>query len=68
MFQTKIKELIRFGMVGCLATFIHYCIYLILNLWINTTIAYSIGYGISFLCNFYLSNKFTFKIDSLGKE
>lgn len=24
-------------------------------------LAYSIGYGISFLCNFYLSSKYTFK-------
>lgn len=61
MSQIKVKEFIRFGIVGCFATFIHYGIYLILNLWINTTIAYSIGYGISFLGNFYLSNKFTFK-------
>ena len=37
MSQIKVKEFIRFGIVGCFATFIHYGIYLILNLWINTT-------------------------------
>lgn len=54
-------EIIRFGIVGIIATIIHYGIYLTLNLIIVSWIAYSIGYGISFLCNFYLSNKFTFK-------
>lgn len=54
-------EVIRFGIVGVIATIIHYGIYLALNLIIVSWIAYSIGYGISFLGNFYLSNKFTFK-------
>lgn len=54
-------EIIRFGIVGIIATIIHYGIYLALNLIIVPWIAYSIGYGTSFLCNFYLSNKFTFK-------
>ena len=54
-------EIIRFGIVGVIATIIHYGIYLALNLIILSWIAYSIGYGISFLCNFYLSNRFTFK-------
>lgn len=54
-------EIIRFGIVGVIATIIHYGIYLALNLIIVSWVAYSIGYGISFLGNFYLSNKFTFK-------
>lgn len=64
MFKKKKQnfyEIIRFGIVGVIATIIHYGIYLALNLIIVSWIAYSIGYGISFLCNFYLSNKFTFK-------
>lgn len=59
--KDKIKEFIRFGIVGGVATLLHYAIYIILNLYINTTLAYSIGYFISFLCNFYLSNRYTFK-------
>lgn len=59
--KIELKELIRFGIVGIIATIIHYGIYLGLNFIIPSWIAYSIGYGISFLCNFYLSNKFTFK-------
>lgn len=64
MFKKKKQnfyEIIRFGIVGVVATIIHYGIYLTLNLIIVSWIAYSIGYGISFLGNFYLSNKFTFK-------
>lgn len=59
--KQKFYEIIRFGIVGIIATIIHYGIYLTLNLIIVSWIAYSIGYGTSFLCNFYLSNKFTFK-------
>lgn len=55
------REFIRFGIVGILATAIHYGIYLALNFIIISWIAYSIGYVISFLCNFYLSSVFTFK-------
>lgn len=61
MFKQNFYEIIRFGIVGIIATIIHYGIYLALNLIITSWIAYSIGYGISFLGNFYLSNKFTFK-------
>lgn len=57
----KYKEFIRFAIVGILATAIHYGIYLGFNLIMMSWLAYSIGYGISFLCNFYLSSVFTFK-------
>ena len=54
------KEVIRFGIVGVIATLIHYGIYLLLNQFIVNWVAYSIGYAISFVCNFFLSNFFTF--------
>lgn len=65
----KLHEFIRFAIVGVLATAIHYGIYLLL-LWLfhigeeeqlYSNIVYSIGYAISWLCNFYLSAHFTFK-------
>lgn len=62
------QEFIRFGIVGIIATIIHYGIYLALNLIIVSWIAYSIGYGISFLGNFYLSNRFTFKTKPTVKK
>ena len=55
------QELIRFGIVGCIATGLHYSFYLLLQLWIATWLAYSIGYAISFIMNYLLTNHFTFK-------
>lgn len=57
----KYQEQIRFIIVGIMATVIHYGIYILLNLIIISWLAYSIGYAISFLCNFYLSSRYTFK-------
>ena len=54
-------EILRFGIVGCVATAIHYLIYWLLNKWINVNIAYTIGYVTSFVCNFFLTSYFTFK-------
>lgn len=68
MDSAKIKEFIRFGIVGCVATLVHYGIYLLLNLWMNTTVAYSIGYFVSFLGNFYFSNRYTFKTQPSFKK
>lgn len=57
----RYKEFIRFGIVGVLATGIHYGLYISLNYFMVSWLAYSIGYAISFICNFYLSSVFTFK-------
>lgn len=54
-------EIFRFILVGLIATFIHYSIYLIINIIVVAWLAYSIGYFISFIFNFYLSSVFTFK-------
>ena len=59
--STKQKEFFRFCLVGGTATGIHYGIYLLLNRVMNTNVAFSIGYFVSFLANFVLSNFFTFK-------
>lgn len=67
--SSKLKEFIRFAIVGTIATGIHYCIYLLL-LWsydieqsetTSADIAYTIGYLISFLCNLWLTAHFTFR-------
>ena len=67
--SSKLREFIRFAIVGTIATGIHYGIYLLL-LWIfdieqeetfYTNIAYSIGYVMAWFCNFYMSAHFTFK-------
>lgn len=53
-------EIIRFGIVGVIATALHYGIYWLLQKVINVNVAYTIGYFLSFVVNYLLSAKFTF--------
>ncbi|HBB06717.1 MAG TPA: polysaccharide biosynthesis protein GtrA [Bacteroides sp.] len=59
----SLSEIIRFGMVGALATALHYGIYFLLWRYagFNENIAYTVGYALSFVANFYLSAYFTFR-------
>ena len=57
------SEIIRFGIVGVLATAIHYLIYYLLLRPVGHNLAYTFGYGISFLANYVLSSLFTFRVD-----
>lgn len=57
----QLPEFIRFIMVGILATAIHYGLYFIFQWFINVNIAYTIGYVLSFIVNFYLTAHFTFQ-------
>jgi len=54
------KEIIRFGIVGVVSTALHYAIYWVLQHWIEVNIAYTIGYVLSFLVNYWLTAHFTF--------
>lgn len=54
------NEPVRFCIVGTIATAIHYGLYLPLSFCLNLNVAYSIGFIVSFICNFLLSNYFTF--------
>lgn len=63
----KLREFIRFAIVGVIATLIHYGIYYALlkglhiegGLWLN--VVYSIGYLVSWCCNLWLTAHYTFK-------
>lgn len=61
-------ELIRFAIVGTTSAALHYGIYWVLQHWINVNIAYTIGYLLSFLVNYYLSAHFTFKAKTSAKN
>ncbi len=61
-------ELIRFCIVGTTSTAIHYAIYWILQHWINVNVAYTIGYVLSFLANYYMTAHFTFKEKATAKN
>ncbi len=58
--DNKKGEFARFAVVGVTAAIIHYVIYFVLYHWINTSVAYTIGYVLSWCCNLYLTSKFTF--------
>lgn len=59
--NTKMGQLFRFILVGGIATILHYGIYLGLNiLGVSLNIAYTLGYGLSFIFNYIASNYFTF--------
>lgn len=51
----------RFGIVGVIATALHYGVYLLLKEWTGMNLAYALGYFISFIANYILSACFTFK-------
>ena len=68
MNSTNLREAIRFCIVGVLATIVHYGIYLLLKGVINVSVAYTIGYVISFIGNFVLTNVYTFKTQATAKK
>lgn len=79
LMQGKFGEVIRFGIVGGLATAIQYGIYYGLiqlipstaskanaHLW--TTVAMTVGYVLSFIFNFVASTRFTFRVKANAKR
>lgn len=59
--KLRYRELFRFIITGTIITVIHYSIYLALSNFLSLNIAYTTGFIISFVCNFLLSNYYTFK-------
>ncbi len=67
--KKNLGEIIRFGIVGVFATLLHYGIYWVLMHYINVNVAYTLGYVLSLICNFFLTSYFTFKSKaSIGKS
>ncbi|MDU5107130.1 GtrA family protein [Clostridium sp.] len=64
----NIAEIIRFAIVGVLATLIQYFVYIALLNLTGENISYTIGYGISLCANFVLTNYFTFKTNPTRKK
>ena len=62
VFQSKSKryQFIRYCTVGTLAAGIHYGVYYLLQTRINVNVAYTVGYLISLICNFFLTSYLTF--------
>lgn len=58
--RDKLFEFIRFCIVGTLAAGLHYGIYYLLQTRIEVNIAYTIGYLVSLIGNFFLTSYLTF--------
>lgn len=77
--QGKLGEIIRFGIVGVIATVLQYAIYYGLiqlipstatkasaHVW--TTVAMTVGYVLSFIFNFIASTRFTFRVKANARR
>lgn len=58
----RYSEIFRFGIVGIIATIIHYVLYVLLKNIFSYNLSYTIGYLIALFVNYYLSAKYTFKV------
>jgi len=63
-----VSEFMRFGIVGIVATALHYGIYYLLQPYINVNVAYTTGYVLGFIANFYLTSYFTFRTTPSWKK
>lgn len=60
--KEKYKEPLRFIVTGVIATALHYALYWVLINYIGISLAWTIGYIISFIANYIMTTYFTFKV------
>lgn len=66
--RQKLGEVVRFGIVGILATLLQYAIYTVLLLWCSPSLSMTVGYILSFIFNFIASTRFTFKVETNARH
>lgn len=66
--RQKLGEVVRFGIVGVLATALQYAIYWALIHVMAPSLAMTVGYGLSFIFNFIASTHYTFKVEANAKH
>jgi putative flippase GtrA len=66
--DVRIRQFLRFGVVGVLSSALHYGIYYLLLFITAAAIAYAAGYVISFICNYCLTNYYTFQTQPSWKH
>lgn len=66
--RQQLGEVVRFAIVGLVATLIQYGVYLLLLLWTSAGVANTVGYAVSFCFNFYASTHFTFHVKANAKH
>lgn len=66
--REKLGEVLRFGVVGVLATLIQYAVYWVLIHWLTPSLSMTIGYIISFAFNFLASTRYTFRVKANARR
>ena len=66
--RKQIGEIVRFGIVGGVATLIQYGVYLLMLYAVSPTLSNTIGYAVSFLFNFVASTRYTFKVKTNARH
>ncbi|MFI3268114.1 MAG: GtrA family protein [Rikenellaceae bacterium] len=56
----KSREIVRYAIVGFLATGIHYLMYFLVKMFLSPNLSYSIGFFIALVFNYFASSLFTF--------
>lgn len=64
----QLGEILRFGIVGTIATAIQYVVYLLLKGLLMAELANVVAYVVSFLFNFVASVKFTFRTNATARK
>lgn len=59
--RETLGELVRFGLVGVMATGLHWLVYWVMLPWCNAYAAYTVAYVLSFLANFLATSYVTFR-------
>jgi putative flippase GtrA len=68
MMNEKLKEAIRFCIVGGISTLLQYAIYYLLLHYMDERLALTVGYIISFCCNYVMTTRFTFRVKANAKN
>lgn len=67
-YGSRVGEILRFGIVGVIATALQTGIYLLIVGLMHYTIANTIAYAVSFVFNYIASTRFTFRVKSTAKR
>ena len=62
------KEVIRFGIVGGIATLIQAAVYWLLVGWLAYAVANTVAYIVSFIFNYVASTRYTFRVRSTARR
>ena len=66
--RQQLGEVLRFALVGGIATLIQYGVYLLMLYAVSPTLANTIGYAVSFLFNFLASTRYTFRVKANARR